>query len=127
MPSELQLASSFSLIGWNATRSRDVNVVAPGVRSSVEFFTLTFSGFHIRSVLSAEPVAMNVPDAFHDIVRMKCEDDTEALGRGLSMYVDVLSFEKWPTNMGLLYDRARIGGAILGRCVWRSLEGLSVD
>lgn len=70
IPSVLQLASSFSLIGWKATRSSDVAAVAPGVRSSVEFFTFVFSGFHIRNVLSAAPVAMNVPDAFQLIVRM---------------------------------------------------------
>lgn len=70
MPSVLQLASSFSLIGWNATRSSDVAAVAPGVRSSVEFLTFVFSGFHIRNVRSAAPVAMNVPDAFQLIVRM---------------------------------------------------------
>lgn len=70
MPSVLQLASSFSLIGWNATRSSDVTAVAPGARSSVEFLTFVFSGFQIRSVRSAAPVAMNVPDAFQLIVRM---------------------------------------------------------
>lgn len=70
MPSVLQLASSFSLIGWNATRSSEVAAVAPGVRSSVEFFTFVLSGFHIRNVRSAAPVAMNVPEAFQLIVRI---------------------------------------------------------
>ena len=70
MPSVPQLASSFSLMGWKATRSRLVEMVAPCMRSSVEFLTLVFSGFHIRSVLSAAPVAMKVPDAFQDSVRI---------------------------------------------------------
>lgn len=83
MPSVPQLASSFSLIGWKETRSSEVSAVAPGVRSSVEFFTFVFSGFHIRSVRSAAPVAINVPEAFQDIVRIKCEDET-APGRRLS-------------------------------------------
>ena len=68
MPSEVELASSFSLIGWKETRSREAVVL--GVRSSVEFLELVFSGFQMRSVLSAAPVAMKVPEAFHDIERM---------------------------------------------------------
>jgi hypothetical protein len=108
-----QLASSFSLMGWKATRSSWASVGAPGVRSSVEFFTFVFSGFQIRSVLSAAPVAMKVPDAFHDMVRIKCADDTDAPGRGLSMYTDVLSLEKAGENPILGSDRARVGGAML--------------
>lgn len=76
MPSVLQLASSFSLMGWNATRSSEVAAVAPGARNSVEFLTLVFSGFQMRSVLSRAPVAIKVPDAFHESVRTKCIDDT---------------------------------------------------
>jgi len=68
MPSEVELASSFSLIGWKDTRSRAAVVL--GVRNSVEFLAFVFSGFQMRSVLSAAPVAMNVPEAFHDSVRM---------------------------------------------------------
>ena len=70
VPSVLQLASSFSLIGWKATRSSCVEPGTPGVRSSVEFLTLVLSGFHIRRVRSAAPVAMNVPEAFQLSVRM---------------------------------------------------------
>lgn len=70
VPSVLQLASSFSLIGWKATRSSCVLPGTPGVRSSVEFLTFVFSGFHIRNVRSAAPVAMNVPEAFQLNVRM---------------------------------------------------------
>lgn len=70
MPSVLQLASSFSLTGWNATRSSCVDGGTPGVRSSVEFLTFVFSGFQMRSVRSAAPVAMKVPDAFQLSVRI---------------------------------------------------------
>jgi hypothetical protein len=68
MPSEVALASSFSLIGWKETRSSEAVVL--GVRNSVEFLEFVFSGFQMRSVLSAVPVAINVPDAFQDIERM---------------------------------------------------------
>lgn len=85
MPSVPQLASSLSLMGWNATRSRDTLAGAPGVRSSVVYLTLGLSAFHMRSVLSAAPVAMNVPDALQETVRTKCDDETGAPGRTLSM------------------------------------------
>lgn len=112
IPSVLQLASSFSFIGWNATRSRDTVAGTPGVRNSVEFLTFVFSGFHILSVLSAAPVATNVPDAFHDIVRIKCEEETGAPGRILSMYTEVLSFEKAGEKALFCSERARCGGAM---------------
>lgn len=94
MPSVPQLASSFSFTGWKATRSRLTDAGTLGVRSSVEFLTLFFSGFQMRSVLSAAPVATNVPDAFHEMLRMKCDDETGAPGRRLSVYWIVLSLPK---------------------------------
>jgi hypothetical protein len=114
-PSVLQLASSFSLIGWNATRSSETAPLTPTARNSVEFLTFGFSGFHIRRVRSAAPVATNVPGAFHDSVRMKCEEETLTLGRrlGLSTYANVLSFENVGKNSDLGRDRARAGGAIV--------------
>ncbi len=84
MPSVPQLASSFSLIGWKATRSSDTVAGAPGVLSSVEFLTFVFSGFHMRNVRSAAPVATKVPDAFQEMVRMKWEELPGALGRTVS-------------------------------------------
>ncbi len=66
VPSLLTEASSASLVGFQATRS------TPPVwpRSSVLFFTCGFSGFHIRSVRSADPVAMRCPVGFQAMVRM---------------------------------------------------------
>lgn len=53
VPSKLQLASSASRTGLNATCS--MPLVCP--RSSVLCFTFSRSGFHTRSFLSEEPVA----------------------------------------------------------------------
>jgi hypothetical protein len=78
----------------------------------------------MRSVLSAAPVAIKVPEAFHDMVRMKCADDTDAPGRGLSMYTDVLSLEKAGEKAVLGSDRARVGGAMLAASGEQMREGL---
>ena len=59
-------ASSASLTGFHATRS--MPPVWP--RSSVLFLTCVFSGFQMRSVRSAEPVAMRWPVGFHAMERM---------------------------------------------------------
>lgn len=66
VPSPETLANSASLVGLNATRS--IADVWP--LSSVEFFTCGFSGFQIRNVRSALPVAIRVPDGFQAMVRM---------------------------------------------------------
>jgi hypothetical protein len=55
VPSAEQLASSDSFTGLNATCS--IPEVCP--RSSVEYLTSGRSGFHIRRVRSADPVAMS--------------------------------------------------------------------
>lgn len=65
VPSLLQLATSDSRTGLNATFS--IPPVWP--RSSVLYFTFERSGFQIRSVRSAEPVAISVPVGFQDRVR----------------------------------------------------------
>lgn len=54
VPSLLTDAISASFVGFQATRS--IPPVCP--LNSVLFFTCGFSGFHIRSVRSAEPVAI---------------------------------------------------------------------
>lgn len=46
-------------------------------RNSVLFFTCGFSGFQMRKVRSAEPVAMRWPVGFHAMVRI-LEDETKA-------------------------------------------------
>ena len=66
VPSLLTEASSASLVGFQATRS--MPPVWP--RSSVLFFTWGFSGFQIRRVRSAEPVAMRWPVGFQAMVRI---------------------------------------------------------
>lgn len=66
VPSLLTDASSASFVGFHATRS--MPPVCP--LNSVLFFTCGFSGFHIRSVRSAEPVAMRWPVGFQAMVRM---------------------------------------------------------
>ncbi len=59
-------ASSASLVGFHATRS----MAAVWPRSSVLFLTCGFSGFQMRSVRSAEPVAIRCPVGFHAMVRI---------------------------------------------------------
>lgn len=54
VPSVETEASSASLVGFQATRS----MAAVWPRSSVLFFTCGFSGFQMRRMRSAEPVAM---------------------------------------------------------------------
>ena len=66
VPSLLTDANSASLVGFQATRS--IPPVWP--LNSVLFFTCGFSGFHIRSVRSADPVAMRWPVGFQAMVRM---------------------------------------------------------
>jgi len=74
----------------------------------VEFFTLVFSGFQIRNVRSAAPVAIRVPVEFqHRVLTLWAAEL-----RGLSVYVEVLSFEKVDVNADLGKERARVGGAI---------------
>ena len=59
-------ASSASLVGFHATCS----MAAACPRSSVLYLTSAFSGFHTRSVLSAEPVAISEPRGFQAMVRI---------------------------------------------------------
>lgn len=66
VPSLLTDANSASFVGFQATRS--IPPVCP--LNSVLFFTCGFSGFHIRSVRSAEPVAIRWPVGFQAMVRM---------------------------------------------------------
>ena len=66
VPSLLTDANSASLVGFQATRS--IPPVCP--LNSVLFFTCGFSGFHIRSVRSAEPVAIRCPVGFQAMVRI---------------------------------------------------------
>lgn len=66
VPSVEQLASSESLTGLNNTFS----MPAEWPRSSVEYLTAGRSGFQMRRVRSAEPVAMSCPVGFHAIVRI---------------------------------------------------------
>lgn len=58
--------SSASLIGFHPTAT--IPPVCP--RNSVLLVTFGLSGFHTRSVRSAEPVAIRVPVGFHAIERM---------------------------------------------------------
>jgi len=70
VPSLEQLASSESLTGLKRTFS----MPAEWPRSSVEYLTCARSGFQIRSVRSAEPVAMSWPVGFHASVRiLRCQ------------------------------------------------------
>ncbi len=66
VPSELQLASSDSFVGFHATRS--IEPECP--RSSVEFLTEALSGFQTRSVRSPVPVAIRWPVGLHARVRI---------------------------------------------------------
>ena len=66
VPSLLTDANSASFVGFHATRS--IPPVCP--RNSVLFFTCGFSGFQIRKVRSAEPVAMRWPVGFQAMVRI---------------------------------------------------------
>lgn len=66
VPSLLTDANSASFVGFQATRSTPP--VCP--LNSVLFFTCGFSGFHIRSVRSAEPVAIRWPVGFQAMVRI---------------------------------------------------------
>lgn len=66
VPSLETEASSASLTGFHATRS--MPPVCP--LSSVLFFTCDFSGFQMRRVRSADPVAMRWPVGFQAMVRM---------------------------------------------------------
>lgn len=66
VPSLLTDANSASFVGFQATRS--IPPVCP--RSSVLFFTCGFSGFQIRSVRSADPVAIRWPVGFQAMVRI---------------------------------------------------------
>ena len=66
VPSLETEASSASVVGLNATLS--ICPVCP--LSSVLFFTCGFSGFHMRRVRSAEPVAIRWPVGFQAIVLM---------------------------------------------------------
>ena len=59
-------ANSASFVGLNATLS--ICPVCP--LSSVLFLTCGFSGFHMRRVRSAEPVAIRCPVGFHAMVLM---------------------------------------------------------
>ena len=65
VPSAEQLASSASRTGLNAIFS----MPAVWPFNSVEYRTFGRSGFQIRSVRSAEPVAMSWPVGFHARVR----------------------------------------------------------
>lgn len=66
VPSAEQLASSASRTGLKRTFS--TTEVWP--RSSVEYRTAGRSGFQMRKVLSAEPVAISWPAGFHANVRI---------------------------------------------------------
>ena len=70
-------ASSASLIGFHPTAT--IPPVCP--RSSVLLPTLGLSGFHTRSVRSAEPVAIRAPDGFQAIERIlsSCESHVRSL------------------------------------------------
>ena len=74
VPSAEQLASSASRTGLKRTFS-----TAPEwPRRSVEYRKFGRSGFQMRSVLSAEPVAISWPVGFHARVRMlRCAISTE--------------------------------------------------
>lgn len=78
VPSDEHDASSASFVGFQATRSM------PPVcaRSSVLFFTAALSGFQIRRVRSAEPVAIRRPVGFQARVRR--------LGSGVGWLVGVV-------------------------------------
>lgn len=65
VPSAEQLASSASRTGLNRTSS----TAAECPRSSVEYRTAGRSGFQMRRVRSAEPVAISCPAGFHAKVR----------------------------------------------------------
>ena len=69
VPSPETLANSASFVGLNATRS----IAAVWPFSSVEFFTCGFSGFQMRRVRSALPVAISVPEGFQAMVRIVWE------------------------------------------------------
>ena len=66
VPSAEQLASSDSLMGLNAACS----IPEECPRNSVEYLTSARSGFQIRSVRSAEPVAISEPVGFQARVRI---------------------------------------------------------
>src|SRR5215471_4915417 len=70
LPSLEQLASSDSLTGLKRTFS----IPDECPRNSVEYLKWGRSGFQIRSVRSAEPVAINEPAGFHARVRMLHRD-----------------------------------------------------
>lgn len=76
VPSVEQLASSESLTGLNNTFS----MPAEWPRSSVEYLTAGRSGFQMRRVRSAEPVAMSCPVGFHAIVRIVWDPGPLAMG-----------------------------------------------
>lgn len=103
VPSLLTDASSASFVGFQATRS--IPPVCP--LSSVLFFTCGFSGFHIRSVRSAEPVAMRWPVGFQAIVRMVRVGTWASSGR----IVVRLDFEGWEENGEAIfgYGSSRVG------------------
>ena len=78
VPSLLTDANSASLVGFQATLS--IAPVCP--LNSVLFFTCGFSGFQIRSVRSADPVAMRCPVGFQAMVRMLPWDINGRVVRG---------------------------------------------
>jgi hypothetical protein len=66
VPSVEQLANSASRTGLKRTFS----IAAEWPRSSVEYRAFGRSGFQMRKVRSAEPVAISWPVGFHASVRM---------------------------------------------------------
>lgn len=66
VPSLEQLASSASRTGLKITFS----IPAECPRNSVEYLAFARSGFHIRNVRFAEPVAMSCPVGFQASVRI---------------------------------------------------------
>lgn len=75
VPSLETEANSASLVGFQATRS----MPPPWPLRSVLFLTCGFSGFQMRKVRSAEPVAIKLPLGLQAMVRI--------LGGGVSRFV----------------------------------------
>ena len=131
VPSLLTDASSASLVGFQATLS--IPPVCP--LSSVLFFTCGFSGFHIRSVRSADPVAMRWPVGFQAMVRMlmRASELSESVsGRGKKGRWTCVRVGAWASGggvvIGLDFEGWEEGGeAVFGygttRMWWGHWEG----
>lgn len=85
VPSVEQLASSDSRTGLNVTFSTP----AEWPRRSVEYLTAGRSGFQMRRVRSADPVAINWPVGFHARVRMLYEEGNHQLRIGIGRKASV--------------------------------------